>query len=293
MNSFTADLVLPLQADCGEGPVWDARTQHLISIDIIPGRIHVFDPSTRALRTLEAGAMVGCVAPRASGQFVAALTTGLAAVDLDSGRVATLHTPVEHDATRVRFNDGKCDPQGRLWAGTMSLHKEPRAGALYCFPDAMSSGQMVTGVSVSNGLAWNQAGDTFYYIDSPLGRVDAFDFDGATGRITARRTVIDIAGPGLPDGCTLDDEGMLWIAHWDGGCVTRWDPRTGRQIARIDVPAPQVTSCTFGDADRGTLYITSARNGLDAAQLAAFPDSGGLFACRPGVTGPVPVAFRG
>lgn len=293
MTTLTATLAFPLAADLGEGPVWDARAQQLLCVDITGRKIHMLDLRSGTMISAATPTMVGCVALRASGGCVAALASGLASVDLASGRVTPLPAPPEHDPASCRFNDGKCDPQGRLWAGTMSLHGASAAGALYCFSEAKQSRQTLTGVSISNGLAWSADSATLYYIDSPTRRVDAFVFDGDTAALGARRTALSLDLPGVPDGCTIDDEGMLWIAHWDGSCVTRWDPRTGAQLARIAVPAPRVTSCTFGDADSGTLYITTARNGLSPAQLAAFPDSGGIFACRPGVSGPPAVAFRG
>jgi sugar lactone lactonase YvrE len=132
------------------------------------------------------------------------------------------------------------------------------------------------------------------YIDSLTRRVDVFDFDGASGELSRRRPAIVLPpGDDLPDGCAMDDEDMLWVAHWRGGGVSRWDPRTGRQLGFVRVPAPQVTSCAFGGPDRGTLFITTARRGLSAAELEAYPESGGIFACRPGVTGPAAAVFRG
>lgn len=294
MAQHTAELVLDLRADLAEGPVWNASTRRLNFVDITPGRIHDFDPATGRRHAIEVGAMVGCVVPRAGGGLVAALADGAWAIDLESGQKSFLTAPAGHDAARCRFNDGKCDPQGRLWAGTMGLHHERGAGALYCFDSATTVRCVLRDVSISNGLAWSLDGATLYYIDSPTRRVDAFDFDPKTGTLSNRRAAITLpAGADVPDGCTLDAEGMLWIAHWGGGCVTRWNPETGRQLATIHVPAPQVTSCAFGGDDWATLYITTARRGLDAAQLAAFPRAGGIFACKPGVGGRAADLFAG
>jgi sugar lactone lactonase YvrE len=291
---FDADLVLPLRADLGEGPVWDARTQRLMFVDIHAGRIHEYDPVTQALGTIEAGSMVGCVVPRATGGVVAALTEGLWAIDAKTGAKSLLVVPPGHDPTRCRFNDGKCDPQGRLWAGTMGLQTEPKFAALYCFPSANEVRREVADVTVSNGLAWSLDGRTLYYIDSPTRRVDAFDFEPVAGRISNRRPALTLPdGTGVPDGCTLDAEGMLWVAHWGGGCVTRWNPKTAQPLATIRVPAPHTTSCAFGGVNYDTLYITTARRGLTPAQLTQFPESGGIFACRPGVGGLPAQAFAG
>lgn len=290
----TAELVLPLRADLAEGPMWHPATQRLNFVDITAARIHAFDPASGALHTLDVEVMVGCVVPRADGQLVAALANGVWVVDRESGERRLLAAPPEHDPARCRFNDGKCDPQGRLWAGTMGLNAEPGAGALYCFPAAGASRPVLAGVTVSNGLAWSADARTMYYIDSPTRRVDAFAFDPATGGTENRHTAIALpAGPDVPDGCTIDEEGMLWIAHWGGGRVTRWDPRTARHLATVTVPAPHTSSCTFGGPNLDTLYITTARRGLDAAQRAAYPESGGIFACRPGARGLPADVFRG
>lgn len=292
---YHAELVLDVRTDLGEGPLWDGRARCLRFVDIVAGHIQRFDPATRTLRTLAAGGMVGCVAPRASGGLVAARADGLCAIDdAPAGPPRFLLAPAEHDATRCRFNDGKCDPQGRLWAGTMGLQGERGAGALYCFPSAGEARCVLRDVSISNGLAWSLDGATLYYIDSPTRRVDAFDFDAANATLHNRRPAVVLPpGPDVPDGCTLDAEGMLWVAHWDGGCVSRWDPRRGIQLATVAVPAPRVTSCCFGGPALEVLYITTARRGLDAAQLAQCPAAGGVFAVEAGTIGLPAVAWRG
>ena len=294
MNTLTADLVCDLRADLAESPVWDSRRQRLICVDLLAGKVHAIDPSSGEIQTMAAGGAIGCVAPRVDGQYIAAVAAGMAALDFDAGSLELLQTPDAHDAEQCRFNDGKCDPQGRFWSGTMSWHGKRGLGALYCFADARTSERALAEVSVSNGLAWTRVGRTVYFIDSPTRRVEAFDFDGPTGRLGRRRVAIALSpGVDVPDGCTIDDEDMLWVAHWNGGGVSRWDPRTGRQIAFVRVPAPRVTSCTFGGPDLRTLLITTARRGMTEAELAAYPESGGVFACRPGVSGPAAVAFRG
>ncbi len=294
IHLMKADLVLPVRADLGEGPVWDAARQRLLFVDITAGKIYEHDFDARRLAAIEAGALIGCVVPQADGQLVAGMADGIWRIERSTGARVPLVKPPEHDANRCRFNDGKCDPQGRLWAGTMGLNLERGLGALYCFPSATEYRCVLPSVSISNGLAWSLDGATLYYIDSPTRRVDAFDFDAATGGISHRRPAIVLPdGNDAPDGCTLDAEGMLWVAHWGGARVTRWNPRTGEHLASVGLPAPHVTSCCFGGAALDTLYITTARRGLTPPQLEAYPDSGGVFACRPGARGRPANVFRG
>lgn len=153
---------------------------------------------------------------------------------------------------------------------------------------------MVEGVTISNGLAWSRDASTLYYIDTPTRAVAAFDYDRARGTVSGRRVAIEVPETmGSPDGMTIDAEGRLWIAQWDGGCVGRWDPTSGRLLERIPVPARRVTSCAFGGPALEDLYITTARTGLDERSLAEEPLAGGLFRVRPGVAGIPAVPFAG
>ncbi|HMQ91403.1 MAG TPA: SMP-30/gluconolactonase/LRE family protein [Flavilitoribacter sp.] len=261
----------------GEGPVWDARRQCICWVDILNGQIHEFTPAQNAYRRIQVNDMVGAVALRADGHFIAALKSGLAFVNRDTGAVRMLHDPEVH-LPGNRFNDGKCDPAGRFWVGTMALSEEPGAGSLYMIEKDLSTARKIDGVTISNGLAWSPDHKTFYYIDTPTMEVVAYDYDIRTGEITRKRTVITIPeNQGFPDGMTIDREGMLWIAHWDGWQVTRWDPRTGKQLLRLPLPVARVTSCTFGGADFRDLYITTAKVDLTEEQLTAQPLAGRLF----------------
>ena len=149
-------------------------------------------------------------------------------------------------------------------------------------------------MTTSNGLDWSLDLSTMYYIDTPTMMVRAFDYDADEGSISGERIVVQVPeGVGQPDGMTVDAEGMLWVAHWDGGRVTRWNPLDGRLLATVAIPADRVTSCAFGRAHLDTLFITTARHGLDATQLVAQPQAGGLFAVRPGVCGTKAHLFGG
>jgi sugar lactone lactonase YvrE len=287
-------LVLDAKAALGEGAIWNAALQRLHWVDINGQRVFTYDPVTGENHACDVGQMVGTVVPRARGGVMLALHEGFASLDLNTGRVTPLPRPPEHDPATARFNDGKCDPAGRFWAGTMTLVKRKSLGRVYRLDADGSMHVMFRDVSTSNGLAWSLDRRTLYYIDTPLMRVDAFDYDDATGAIAGRRPVITIPpGIGRPDGSTLDAEGMLWIAMWEGGRVTRWDPRTGALLQTVRLPVVRVTSCAFGGPELDTLYITSAREGLADAELAAQPLAGGLFKMKPGVCGLRAPAYQG
>lgn len=286
-------LVLPSKATLGEAPLWHARHQRLLWVDIEAGELHVFDPADGSDQAFAVGEALGTVVPRRGGGLMLAVERGFAAFDPDSGDLTHLVDP-ERDRPANRFNDGKCDPAGRFWAGTINRRREPGTAALYCLDVDLTVRRMLGGLTNSNGLVWSIDQRTFYHIDTPTRQVSAFDYRVETGEIANRRTVVFIPPEmGRPDGMTIDAEGMLWIALFRGGCVSRWDPRDGRLLGTVVVPASQVTACAFGGPDLETLYITTARTGLDEAALAAQPDAGGLFAARPGVAGVEAFEFAG
>ena len=312
-EDHVADLVLDLRAELGEGPVWDPIGACLYFVDILRGRVHRFDPATRALRTCETGCSVGAVAPTGRGDLVLAVRDGFARLDLSGSRFNGADTPVrpdewsrpyssggiemiaevEADRPDQRMNDGKCDAAGRFWAGTMALDERGGAGALYRLDPDGHVETMIDGVTISNGLDWSDDGRLMYFIDTPTQSVDVFDFDLASGRIANRRPFARIDPvDGAPDGLTLDAEGFVWVALWGGSGVRRYAP-DGAPDSIVRVPATYVTSCAFGGADLGDLYITTARIKLSEADRASQPLAGGLFRARPGVRGRPPHRFSG
>lgn len=282
MATHNAQLVLPARAALGEGALWDGRTQDLLWVDITGFAAHRFNPAQRTDRAYPVGTHVGTIVPDRAHSAVVALGRGLARLDLDTGAVASLGEPFE--AENHRLNDGKCDPQGRLWVGGISLRSMTPTSSLWCVGPDLRAHVRLTGISCSNGLAWSHDGGTFHYIDTPTRCLDAFDFDGADGSIRHRRTVHRFTD-GFPDGMTIDAEGGLWVALWDGWKVVRIDPASGRVTDEVRVPAQRVTSCAFGGPGLRTLYITTARIGLDAAGLESQPEAGGVFAADPGCAG--------
>jgi sugar lactone lactonase YvrE len=283
------EVIVEAMAELGEGPVWDARSGRLAWVDILGRRLHLTDPATGATESVEVPLDVGAVAPRAAGGFIAALQDGFWIIgDGPSRRVAT----IPEARPGLRFNDGKCDPAGRFWAGTMAYDEAPGAGSLYRLGPTGAPVRMLDGVSISNGLAWGADGRTMFYIDSPNRLVEAFSFTMKTGDIADRRVAVRIAaGAGGPDGMTIDAEGGLWVALWDGAAVHRYiDGRLDRVIA---LPVTRPTSCAFGGPDMDELFVTSAWTGLTPAERAAQPLAGSLFRVRPGVHGDAPTMYAG
>jgi sugar lactone lactonase YvrE len=288
-----ADLLLDARSQHGEGPAWDARSGVLLWVDMMGDRLHHTRPDGTDVVT--AYEQPVCVAvPRDGGGLALALGDGLWLQDRDGDLRQVLAIPQpDAPAGPIRMNDGKCDPAGRLWAGSMAWDSRPAAGALYRLDPDGTVAEILRDVTISNGLAWTPDGTTMFFIDTPTQRVDAFDADPATGAIANRRPAVEIPGSaGQPDGMTIDDEGGLWVAMWDGWAVHRYTP-DGRLDTVVELPCAQVTSCAFGGTGLDELYITTSPLGLSEADAAAQPLAGGLFRYRPGVTGPAAVAFAG
>ncbi len=287
-----AELVLDARCGLGEGPVWDEREGWLYWVDILAGRVHRWHPGTDQVETMETGEPAGAAALRTNGGMVLALQSGFAKAERFGGGLERLAS-CEGASPDLRMNDGKCDPAGRFWAGTMAMDFREGAGALYRLDADGSVTRVLEGVTISNGMDWTEDGSRMYYIDSPRRTIDVFDFDAERGQISGRRTAVTIPEEaGLPDGMTLDEEGRIWVALWGGGAVRCYSPE-GKLEEVIQVAAPQTTSCCFGGEDFGVLYITSARDGLSRDQLEREPEAGGIFAVRCGARGRAARRFAG
>lgn len=283
------ELVVDSKSVLGEGPVWHGNAFHWVDID--GELLNRWDPVTSEVRSWPIGQKIGCAVPSTDGRWVAGTHQGLVWVDLAAGAVEPVCDP-EADRPNSRFNDGKCDPAGRFWAGTMSMRGEGPVGALYRLDTDLECHRVVEGIGTSNGLAWSADGSTFYYIDTPTHCVDAFDYDMATGGIANRRTVFTFAEENEnPDGMSIDVEGRLWVALWGGWAVVCVDPAKGEVIDRISIPVERVTSCCFGGEDLRDLYITTARVGLAEQRKAEQPHAGSVFRKRMDVAGPPCVLF--
>ncbi len=284
--------VVPTTCFLGEGPTWLAAERKLVFVDILAPAIVVADPRDGSFQSHPMPELVSAVVPRRRGGFLAAMQTGIKAVDLASGTVTAVASP---EATKPgnRFNDGKCDRRGRFWAGTLAIDTTPGHGSLYRLdPDGRCT-EVEGGFHVSNGLGWSPDDRIFYFADSGAGRIYAYDYDIDTGAIAGKRVFVEAPqGAGMPDGLAVDAEGFVWAAHWDGWSVARYDP-DGRVDRVINLPVPRPTSCAFGGPDMTTLYVTSARIRLSVQQLAEAPLSGSVFAIQTGVRGLPEVPFAG
>lgn len=293
MQEFYAESIFPSQCDLGEGPVWDFLHAKIYWVDIQGRHLHWLQTGSGESQAIPLPSEVGFAVPTKRGDFLAGTRQGFVRLELSSGEVTPLIDPEAH-LPGNRFNDGKCDPQGRIWAGTLSDDRTPGAGALYRLDPDGSVTKIRDDITISNGLCWSIDGQTMYYIDSATYQIVAYDFDGLAGTITNPRTVVEVAKEqGKPDGMTIDRFGMLWVALWDGWSVMQFDPESGTPLAKIQLPVQRVTSCCFGGANFDKLYITTARTGLSEAELDAQPLAGNLFLAKPEVAGMPASYFAG
>jgi sugar lactone lactonase YvrE len=279
-----------------EGPRWDEERQELLWVDILGRGFHRAKLTTGGgpdqVRTMALDRHVGAVAPATGGGYVLAAGQGFLFVD-EAGSVRELAQP-EAGHLNVRMNDGACDPEGRFWAGTMAYDESPGAGTLYRLELDGRCSTVLTGLTISNGIGWSPDGGTMYLSDSGAGLVEAFDFDGVTGAIGARRTLVHIDHPGMaPDGLTVDEQGNIWVAMYGGWAVNCYAP-DGSLRATVHIPVAQATSCAFGGGDRRTLFVTTGRERLDEAALERQPDTGRVFSVTGlGARGPGCAPYRG
>lgn len=292
-KNLKIDVVTSLRCKLGEGPLWDYRQGLICWIDILKGEIHEYSPLANLSRTIAVRQTIGCIGLYDNENFIGAAADGFVFISRASGQLKNIGDP-EADKGNNRFNDGKCDPAGRFFAGSMSLTGSMSSGCLYVLEADLSFRKVIEPVSVSNGMAWSPDGRYFYYIDTPTRQIVAFEYNLENGEIRNGKAIIEIASSdGLPDGMTIDNEGMLWIAHWDGSKISRWDPENGRLLLEISFPVPRITSCTFGGDRLQDLYVTSAYAGLTNKQMKKYPLSGALFIIKDiGYTGIKSFEFR-
>lgn len=285
--SISASVIGSFQAEWGEGPIWHG--DRLLYVDIEGKKVVEFDPATGSEKIIEVGERVGTVVPRASGGLVIAGDNGFSFLNPDTSRLTPVADPEPDKKPDNRFNDGKCDPTGRFWAGTISTVKKTGDAALYMLDADRQVHLKFPNVTNSNGLCWTEDTKTFYYIDTPTRKVRAFDFDNATGEIANERIAIDTGHINAsPDGMAIDVAGNLWIAFCRGSAVVCFDPSNGRELERIPLPVTGVTACAFGGPELKNLYITTGQfKGQDEQ------DAGRLFVAEPGIAGLPSFAYAG
>ena len=274
----------------GEGPIfWE---DHLLYVDIEGHALIRLHLETAQEKVWEMGERIGTVVPRHSGGFLCAGDSGIFSFDPNTGEKKNLADPEGDKRPDNRFNDGKCDPSGRFWAGTISTVKKTGDANLYMLDLEGNLFQRVNGVTNSNGICWNEEADTMYYIDTPTKEVWSYSFNNSTGEIGEKQVLInteevDLAGS--PDGMTIDGEGMLWIAMCHGGMVVRIDPHRGEIIDKVELPCLETTACAFGGSNLTRLFVTTgihksleesnagkvfAIDGLGVSGVSAFPFAG-------------------
>ncbi len=287
-----AELVLDCRCQLAEGPVW--WEGQLWFVDIEGKTLNRFDPTTKQHAVYDAGQRLGFAVPTdRAGEWIVGLQEGLARWTPAKGGLPEIFARPEAGKDRViRFNDGKTDPNGKLFAGTMPLDGAKHLGSLYRVDGDMGVTTAIDKISLSNGLAWDVARRTMYYIDTPTKQIDAIDYDAATSEISNRRTIHKIEdGIGGPDGMCIDSAGNLWVALWGGRRVRCVDPTHSQVVTEIPVPANAASSCCFGGDDLKTLYITTAKLG-EGSDSSTHPHAGSIFAVRLDVPGLATVPFK-
>jgi sugar lactone lactonase YvrE len=316
MGAGGPDVVIRADAETGEGPVWDDRTGELVWVDIPRGILHRSDVRGAAGgaaaggaaaggataggagetagggaageavdRPVAVGMMLGVAVPDSAAGWAVAVEDGFGLID-SGGRLDLLDRALPDPGTRM--NDGACDLRGRMWAGSLSKTFDPGGGKLHRWTHGQPSTVMIEDLTLPNGIGWNGANTVMYLVDTVQATVFGYEFDLDDGRLGGRRALIEVpAADGQPDGLCVDADGCLWVAHWGGWRVCRYDPR-GRLLRTVEFPVAQPSSCAFGPDT--TLYVTSAREGLPPGHGQEL--AGSVFAFDAGVRGAPVGTFR-
>lgn len=276
---------IPSQCFLGEGPLWISNLGSFFWVDIEKGNLHRYHLATEELEIRHFPYRLAVVLEWQNEKLILGLDRKLVRYDWESQEIEEL-CEVEADLSLNRFNDGKVDPQGRIWIGTLSTLFTEGAGSLYRIDAALKPEVQLKNLTISNGMAWTADQQTFYFIDTPTKKIQEFAFDPETGEIKFRRIAVEIPeGLGFPDGMCIDQEGMLWVAHYAGSGVFRWNPKTGELQEKIELPVPHVTSCCFGGENLELMLITTAQENLSADDLNKYPQSGDVFLVKLDVGG--------
>jgi sugar lactone lactonase YvrE len=278
VKEWTANVAVNEQNVLGEGTLWDEAQKRLWWVDIYGKRLFCYNPQNRTHVSFDLPEVAGTVVIRDDGRPLLAQGCGLSTFDPETRAHVRLADVERRGSATHRLNDGKCDPLGRLWVGSIVEQGEPGNASLFCVDARGRVVSLIDGVTISNGLVWTDGGRLFYYIDTPTQQVWAYDCNLSTLQLTNRRVVFEFPKEmGSPDGMTIDEEGQLWVALFGGRGVVRLDPERGELTGRVSVAAKNVTSCAFGGANRSTLYISTATLATTPEELQQFPTAGALF----------------
>jgi len=270
--------IVSCQDILGESPMWDHRRNALFWVDINNGTIHSYEPVNKNIETYPIGEKVGCIAMHESGGFIMATESGLNYWSPDSGCKKEF-LPIKHSHKENMFNDGKVDPMGRFWIGS----KGPKSTAKLWMLQENKLNEIIIDLTISNGLDWSVDKSVFYHTDSGDNAIYRYDIDLQTTTLSNRQTFFR-PKKGTPDGLTIDSDGNIWTAIWDGWQVLQLNP-AGEVLSEISMPVQRPTSITFGGQDFHQLFITSASEGLTGSERLEQPYAGDLFVIEPGVTG--------
>jgi len=279
-----AEPVLACQNRLGEGPIWSIEEQALYWVDIVAPAIHRFRPADLAHDHWAMPEHVGSLSMRTTGGLVMALKSGFAGFNPETGAIEMI-AEAETDQLDNRFNDGRCDRQGRFFAGSLTYSEDTPAGRLWRLGIDRRATPVLDEITISNGLCWSPDGATMYHVDTPTRMIRAFDYDQEAGLPSRPRVLVETDPKGgWPDGSITDSEGCIWNAEWDGARVVRYTPQ-GEVDRVVKLPARRATCAAFGGPDLKTLYITSAWDRMRRDERDAWPHSGDLFAVDVDVPG--------
>lgn len=278
--------VCDIKCILGESPCWNDINSSIYWVDIVSKKINIFNLRNSKTKIMKLNKYIGAIGFRKNGEIVAALEDGFYFIEDDSCKEILVKI-INENLNVKRFNDGKIDANGNFWAGTVSLKEDSPIGVMYCLESNLNLKEVFNKITISNGIAWSVDNKKMYFIDSPTLRVDVFDFDIFSCRLRNRKPAFEIPkNIGYPDGMTIDIEGKLWIAHWGGNKVCRWDPELKKIIETIDIPASRVSSCTFGGEKLDELFITTAIRGFaENTDGIKEEDSGYLYRIQTGTRG--------
>ena len=279
--SLQFDLFSDYSSELGEGPFWDSKRRRLHWVDIIGKKIISQNLDGSNIHALEVDGNPGCVVLSDEGTMVAGVDNQISSFDGGGNLLKVLADT--NEGSGLRFNDGKCDPSGRFWVGSMDRKEKNKLGSLYSWNNEEGLVNREQGVTVSNGMGWSPDHYLFYYIDSPTREVSVYDFDLPTGSIKNKRTFISFSEEdGFPDGMTIDADGRLWVAFWGGSKIMCIDAQSKRVEEVIQFPVSKITSCAFGGEQMDQLFVTSAK--VQVSEVDE-PMAGKTFVIELGITG--------